>query len=92
MRKRKHYLAVIATWVDVNMEFQELCLGVVVVDAPRDGAKYQAAFETIMAFVVVGTEFGRSDMRCERSQFHQSHLLSISLLEQNVAHSFKHFH
>jgi hypothetical protein len=55
-RRVGHYLAVLLSWGDVNFSIQEVCAWVGVVEAPRTGEVYAAAFQKALEHVGLTTK------------------------------------
>ena len=55
-RRGGHYLAVLLSWGDVNFSIQEVCAWVGVVEAPRTGEVYAAAFQKALEHVGLTTK------------------------------------
>ncbi len=51
MKRRRHYLAVMCSWVDGNFNFNEVCIGVRALGAPRTGERYAEAFRSVLGTV-----------------------------------------
>ena len=81
MRKRRHYFAVIVSWVSPRFEYEEVCVNVMELGAPRTGEAFRDAFIASLAKVCLPVDrivAGASDH--ERSLRKGLRLLGVPLV------------